>query len=80
MEAGDDFFGDQAHEPDGVTGSESEREREISKLRRLHIATGFRDSADGEREQHLQRGFDIGFLEGAKATAPAAFWYVRHCA
>ena len=70
MEATDDFFGDQADEPAESLG----RQREISKLRRLHVATGFRDSADGAREQHLQRGFDQGFLEGARATTPAAFW------
>jgi hypothetical protein len=66
----DDFFGEQ-------TGPESDRfelTRELSKLERLHVATGFRDAADGARGRHLQAGFDAGFAAGAKAVEKGAFW------
>ena len=69
----DEFFGEQS----GPHAERLERERELAKLRRLHLATGFRDHADDARGQHLQRGFDHGFLAGARAASPAAFWCVE---
>lgn len=72
MESEDDFYGEQR----GEDVDRLERERDIVKLERIHVATGFRDSAESSRDAHLQCGFDSGFLDGAAAVAPAAFWCV----
>ncbi len=66
----DDFFGAQ----EGEEVERAERTRELDKLSRLHIATGFRDNADKAREGFLQNGFDAVFRAGAEAAAPAGFW------
>lgn len=70
MEPLDDFFGEQQ----GEEAIRMERERDIAKLQRIHVATGFRDAAEISRDVHLQKGFDAGFMDGAKAVAPAAYW------
>lgn len=69
-EADDDFFGPQA----GDASAAGSLGRDVEKLRRLHVASGFRDHADKAREAHLQQGFDEGFRDGASAAARPAFW------
>lgn len=68
---GDDFFGAQDDTPES---REAERARDLQKLERLHVATGFRDAAEGAREKYLQAGFDEGFGAAAAVAAPAGFW------
>jgi hypothetical protein len=68
--ADDDFFG--AQDDASPAAAAAERQRDLDKLRRLHLAAGFRDAADGARDAHLQAGFDGGFLSGAAAVLDAA--------
>lgn len=75
MEEEDDFYGEQTS---GEVES-AELDREVGKLQRLHVATGFRDNAESARNAALQGGFDKGFADGAQAVAHAAFWYVFIC-
>lgn len=67
----DDFFGDQASSDDAAS-----REQQWKSLREEHLVAGFREGSEVGHEAEMQSGFDAGFLEGAKATADAGFWYV----
>lgn len=67
----DDFFGDQ--EDNGLTNEQERQQREIEALRRRHYTAGLREGANEARENHVQSGFDEGFLQGAKAAALPAY-------
>jgi hypothetical protein len=59
----EDIWGDS---DDEIQSKDQQETPDMAKLRRTHHKQGYLDGITWAKEQHLQKGFDTGYPEGAQ--------------